>query len=334
MGRDGGGVDNRGTITSLSDDTITDNSAGGGGGGVANAGTITDVEHDRISHNWAAAGSGGGVFNFGGRIARFVNDTVVGNRAPQGGGGIFNLAGSIAVLRHCTISDNHVTHNLSGGGLSNRFGTVDMDTDTISHNTATAGFAASGGGIDNSGNSAKLTLTDSVVSDNVARGTGGGLANAGTAVFVIRSTKIVHNTVTSPEGPAVGGGIDNAARMSLADSTVRENEARAPIGRAVGAGIYNVDSLTVTGTSITGNLVDGRTGEAEGGGLYVDEDAKKTALASSTVTGNRAAGAHPHGAGIFFAGGAPVKLVKTVVASNTPEDCYPPGSITGCSTTS
>lgn len=95
---------------------------------------------------------------------------------------------------YCTISDNAVTHNLSGGGLANRFGTVNMSNDTISRNTAAGGFAACGGGVDNSGNSAKLTLTDSVVSDNVARGTGGGLANAGAAVFVIRSTEVTRNT--------------------------------------------------------------------------------------------------------------------------------------------
>lgn len=332
-GRDGAGVENKGTITSLTDDTIRGNSSSGGGGGVDNVGKITDFTHDTISNNHAA-GLGGGVLNVGGRITSFTDDTVAGNTAAQGGAGIANLAGFIDTLRHCTVSHNHVTKNLSGGGIFNRFGTMAMSDDTISHNTADAGFAAGGGGIDNSGSAAKLTLTDSVVSHNVARGTGGGIDNDGTAVSEIRATKVIDNTVTSPRGPAVGGGIYNGARMSLADSTVRHNQARTQSGRAVAAGIYNLGVLSVTHTGITGNVVDSQGGEAEGGGLYVDEGSHKTRLENSTVTNNRALGAHPHGAGIFFAGGAPVVLANSVVATNVPENCYPAATVGGCSATS
>jgi hypothetical protein len=98
----------------------------------------------------------------------------------------------------------------------------------------------------------------------------------------------------------------------------------------VGAGVYNADSLRVSRTSISANVVTDPRGAAEGGGVYVDDGSKKTALAGSTVTGNRVAGAHAHGGGIFFAGGAPVTLTGTVVTGNSPDDCFPPGRIAGC----
>jgi hypothetical protein len=206
-----------------------------------------------------------------------------------------------------------------------------MSNDLVTRNAATNGPAASGGGIDNSG---KLTLTDSVLSYNVARGVGGGLQNEEQAappfVVVVRRTKVIYNTVTSPAGPATGGGIYNAGVMSLTDSSVRKNNADAQTGRAVGAGIYNADSLSLSGTSITNNLVRDQGGEAEGGGLYVDEGSKRTALDGSTITYNTAAGPHAHGGGIFFAGGAPVRLTNSVVARNVPDNCFPPGSVVGC----
>jgi hypothetical protein len=48
-------------------------------------------------------------------------------------------------------------------------------------------------------------------------------------------------------------------------------------------------------------------------------------LNHSQVTGNTAA----HGGGIFNFGGT-VTLAKTSVTGNNPDNCEPPGSITGC----
>jgi hypothetical protein len=48
-------------------------------------------------------------------------------------------------------------------------------------------------------------------------------------------------------------------------------------------------------------------------------------LNHSEVTGNRAA----HGGGIFNNGGT-VTLSRTTITSNTPNNCEPPGTITGC----
>ncbi len=321
----GGGIDNEGTISSLSNDTIRGNSAGFGGG-VFNNGTITKFSDDSLLAN--RAGNGGAVASLQ-TISTFTNDKVVGNSAGIGGG--ITNGGLISRLSHSTISDNRLTSNGAGGGIANAFGRLNMSDDIVVRNAATAGPQASGGGIDNTG---KLTLVGSLVKDNVARGVGGGIRNEEQQdpqfSVLVRSTKVVHNTVTSSRGPATGGGIFNAGALTIAGSTVRDNIARASTGRAVGAGIYNAHDLTVTQTLITGNVVSDRGGEAEGGGLYVDEGSKRSALTRARVIGNIAIGAQSHGGGIFFAGGAPVRLISSTVQGNRPENCYPRGTVVGC----
>ena len=156
----------------------------------------------------AAPGSGGGVANLG-TITTFDYDTVSGNTGGAGAGIL--SGGTITALDYSTISHNQLTANGAGGGVANNFGTIHMSNDTVSDNTATAGPQASGGGIDNSG---LLTLDSSSVTGNVATGVGGGLRNEEQAddsfVFVVTTTLVKGNTVTSPAGPATGGGVYNA----------------------------------------------------------------------------------------------------------------------------
>ena len=332
-GSQGGAILNEGAIDALNNDSFSSNSAALGAA-VANIGTIASLSNDTFSANTAS--NGGGLANIG-TITNLTNDTFSGNTA--GIGGAITNGGSIANLRTSTISGNRLIGNGAGGGIANgagggianNFGRINMSSDIISGNTATNGPLASGGGIESSGT---LTMTRCIVEDNVATGVGGGIKNEAQAdprfVFTVRSSAIVHNTVTSPTGPATGGAVYNEGEISLSGSTVLGNEANAPVGRAVGAGIYNDGSLSVTSTSVGVNTVIDRSGKAEGGGLYVDEGSKRTALDTSTIGGNRAKGANPNGGGIFFAGGAKVVLMNSVITRNAPQNCYPTGSVPGC----
>ena len=49
-------------------------------------------------------------------------------------------------------------------------------------------------------------------------------------------------------------------------------------------------------------------------------------LTLSQVTGNTAG----QGGGIFAVPGSPITLKLTLIARNTPDNCAPPGSVTGC----
>jgi hypothetical protein len=93
---------------------------------------------------------------------------------------------------------------------------------------------------------------------------------------------------------ALGGGIrSTGARrelLSFADSTISGNRAGAR-----GGGVDNQGPLDASGTRITGNRAAGG-----GGGIYDDGPE-----ATATLTGSSPAG-------------------------NKPDNCEPPGSITGC----
>ena len=135
MDGSGGGVYNDAIIT-LSNSTVSDNTAGygggirndipgsmtisystiignnariGNGGGVISDGTL-NVDHSSILSN-ASAFQGGGLRSFGGTVT-VVDTTLSGNHAYQGGGvSIFNSSGA---LTNCTIGGNNASDDTAG----------------------------------------------------------------------------------------------------------------------------------------------------------------------------------------------------------------------------
>ena len=91
-----------------------------------------------------------------------------------------------------------------------------------------------------------------------------------------------------------------------------------------GGGIISSPGGTTTSLSLADSTVSGNRAGARGGGVY-----NQGALAASgtRITRNRAAGG---GGGIYDDGTeATVTLTKSSLARNKPDNCEPPGSITG-----
>jgi hypothetical protein len=150
------------TISGL---TITDG-VGENGGGISNNGKLT-LTDDTISGNSALGGGGGGIDNEGYGTLTITDSTISDNFAHLGGGGIANTG--TMTIANSTISGN-VTLLSTGGGIGNS-DTLTIVNSTISGNTANDG---NGGGIDNS---SSLTMADDTVAGNTAAGSGGGIAN-------------------------------------------------------------------------------------------------------------------------------------------------------------
>jgi hypothetical protein len=172
---------------------------------------------------------------------------------------------------------------------------------TISDNRAVAGPGeyANGGGIVDAG-SATLTLTNSAVVGNLCLGGDGA---SGT-----------HSEV----GSALGGGIDNEAKLYITDSTIADNRAVAGNGgqngttteqqirvdSALGGGIKNGrgSTLTLVDSTICGNVAQagvnnaGVGGTALGGGI-LDESATVN-IKGTVFAGNRAIGGNGGAAGV------------------------------------
>ncbi len=171
---------------SLSGLTVT------GGGGTADGGgglrnltkanlTLTDCT---LSGNTASQ-NGGGLLNVAGANLTLTDCTVSGNTASQSGGGLLNVAGANLTLTHCAVGGNTAGQN--GSGLAN-YGAATLTDCTVSGNTA----GSAGAGVFSSGGTLMVTnstITGSttgiqVMSDGSATISGGAVSGDGTGILV------------------------------------------------------------------------------------------------------------------------------------------------------
>ncbi|MDB5076917.1 MAG: hypothetical protein JWO42_3096, partial [Chloroflexi bacterium] len=175
-GNNGGGIYNAGGTLTVSNSTLSGNSATFGGG-INNAGTLT-VSNSTLGGN--SAPSGGGILNFG---SLTVSNSTLGGNSATHGGGILNF-GSLTV---CNIT--HIGNSDEYGGGINNFGTLTVSNSTLSGNSA----RSYGGGIVNTHGT--LTVSNSTLSGNSAL-SGGSIYN--------RSTLTVHSSILANNSCAGG----------------------------------------------------------------------------------------------------------------------------------
>jgi predicted outer membrane repeat protein len=227
---------------------------------------------------------------------------------PRGeGGGIFIATGGTL-----TISESAITGNTAagqrGGGIANR-GMLTISQSQISGNTA----QGSGGGIFNS---RRLRIDTSSISGNHSLRSGGG-------IYTTDRLSVARSLITDNTAEAAGGGIFNdgavgdAGVVELRQVMLRNNAAR-----RAGGGLYNHEggALAVSQSTLAENQAGGR-----GGGLYADSD---STIATAGVTLTESMLSHnqtgDRGGGLYRASG-PLRLVRTVVRDNQPDDCAPSG---------
>ncbi len=224
----GGGIYSNYTLT-LTNSTVSGNSAYYGGGIAGNYATLTN---STVSDN--SATYGGGIYSYG--TLTLTDSTVSGNS----GGGIYSGHGTLTVS-NSTVSGNTATTN--GGGIASEWGTLTLTSSTVSGNSASYG-----GGIYSSGGS--LTVSNSTVSANTAS-TGGGIASEW-GTLTLTSSTVSANTAGG------GGGIYSSGGTStLTNSTVSGNTAATN-----GGGIYSSGASTLTNSTVSGNSA------VDGGGIY------------------------------------------------------------------
>src|SRR6266851_3267437 len=240
--------------------------------------------------------------------------TVTGGHTGGFGGGIFNLEGTLT-LDHSKVTGNAsegAMMSAGGGGIaSGTLGTGPLGTTSLNFSQVTGNTTAAGGGGIGSGTggmggngSSMLTVNFSQVDGNTSGGgplTGaGGIANGGTAI--INASQVNGNTAPG----AYGGGILNHGAMTINLSQVDSNTtpAKSSGSQGGGGGIANLNITPLTGVPDSGILT----------------------VNLSQVPGNSAA----DGGGIYASSGSPVALKLTLVARNVPGNCFPLGSIPGC----
>jgi hypothetical protein len=275
----GGGINNEGIVT-LTNCTISGNSATSSGGGLFNVGTAT-LTDCTISGNSAQSG-GGGVNNGG--TAYLTNCTISQNSAPDAGG-VENT--STAYITNCTISGNSAQND--GGGMET-LGTATLTDCTLKGNTALFG----GGLYDGFGTT---KLTGCTVSSNTAF-TGGGMFNTADGSIIVDGGTISANTASGNTGS--GGGIFNDGSLSVSDGQIDANHSTVFFG----GGLENFNGMAIlTGCTFSGNTAtDGGGASNFGGSLTAN---------GCTFIGNSAS----YGGAVFT--NSTAMLTNCTIAGNT-----------------
>ena len=249
---DGGGIDRvlhvdpacAGIVVNISGITVRNGAAPDSadsnevnGGGIFNCGTLILSDSVITGNKASNVGLGGGIFNKGTLSGRSV--AVNANTQAFMGGGIYN-AGTL-MFTNSTIDGNATAYaNSSGGGIGNE-GTASLFDVTVSNNTA----RGSGGGITNGG-SGYLRLVDSTVSGNTALNDyGGGIANQSVL-------DVTNSTISGNSARTTGGGVWNNNLMSMANVTVANNQVS--IGPGGGIYLYNPGILDIENTLLANNI--------------------------------------------------------------------------------
>jgi len=166
--------------------------------------------------------NGGGLYVLNGR-AQVIESVIEGNRAEVGGG-IFNGQGQV-IIRDSLIWNNSAP-NGSGGGVNNIGINAVL---TIERSVLTSNTATSGGALGNSDGT--VTITDSQITSNTAT-SAGGIFNDSFGFVSINGSSLANNSSV-----AYGGAIStNGATMSINLSCVTGNTS------PIGGGIVNLDN--------------------------------------------------------------------------------------------
>jgi hypothetical protein len=189
------------TITGGADPTPHGNPDEGGGGVFTPA--DLSLTNTTITNN-TAVGWGGGFRALG---AATLTNSAVSNNASSNGGGGFWVEGALTVT-NSTISGNHNTGTFGGGGIS-AAGPTSITNSTINGNDAGLTGGIGGGGMAVAGST---SITNSTVTGNSAGGFGGG----GIAISVTGTTTLVYSTVVgnSAPPPANGTNVQGSANQS------------------------------------------------------------------------------------------------------------------------
>ncbi len=155
---DGGGIfSTAGTLT-ITDSTISGNTAARDGGGLHDASTTGQITDSDISDNTATIRGGGFYKARSGVTGRFTSSLISGNLSSTSDGGGIYFRGSQFFLSNSTVSGN--TGSFGGGIRLDQTPNVRINNSTITNNTARGEFGGIGA------TSAPIDLTSTILAGN------------------------------------------------------------------------------------------------------------------------------------------------------------------------
>ncbi|MBN1393309.1 MAG: hypothetical protein JW947_10990, partial [Sedimentisphaerales bacterium] len=190
----GGGMFNNSSSPTLTNCIFSDNSSTNDGGGMLNDFSSPTVTRCTFAGN-SADSHGGGMFNLNNSSPTLTNCMFSGNSAPNGGGGGMYNSSSPALMTGCTFSGNSAGF---GGGMLNNSSSPTITGCSFSENSA-----SHGGGMCNFSGGPKIT--NCTFSENSADYHGGGMSNFSCG------PEITNCTFSGNSAGSNGGGMFNSS---------------------------------------------------------------------------------------------------------------------------
>ena len=233
----------------------------------------------------------------------------VGQATGDGGGLFVNETGGTLTLGDVEIVNGAA---INGGGLFNAGSRVRLFNSTV-RNSVADGTNGSGGGIHSADGT--LVLGNTLVTENVANRSGGGVEIAGGVAFIAGGE--IAGNLAGPDGsasPGNGGGLHTGDGVRL---TVDAGRFTGNTAAAEGGGIWLGGGglvLLRNGTLLSGNTALGDEPQQGGGGLY--NTGSRLSIRGGQILDNSAPGDNGSGGGVLSQA-ALIDLTDTTVARNT-----------------
>jgi predicted outer membrane repeat protein len=256
-----------------SNSQLIGNTAGGSGGAISAEGTVS-VSESTLTGNTATTGNGGAI-SAGDQVTVSAS-TLNGNTATLGSGGAVQASGNVSVSES-NFASNAATAG-SGGAISatGESSTVAVTNSGLRNNTS----GGNGGAISASGPTGEVSVNNSSLGTNTTSGDGGAIA-AGGAVTVSGSSVLVSNSSTSGNGGAISAGGD----VTIVNSGLSSNTASG-IGGAISA-TGATSAVEITNSGLAGNTAGGSGGAISVTGATSAVEVTNSVLAFNTAsTGN------------------------------------------------
>jgi hypothetical protein len=273
----GGGILFSASSGVINNCVIVQNSADAGGGVASSAGSLATVSNCTISENSVTI-IGGGVYSVWGSSMNLINCTIRENTAIKSGGGVGCWLNASITMTDCIVTENSATgvilHEAGyGGGLNAGDGSeITLINCNFENNSAGIG----GGGIMLGG--IPCTITGCVISNNSAGWWAGGLGCEYEGMLLsLKNCVISHNTAEKG-----GGGVACAlgATMTISNCTICDNSGGSTWGGG-GVGCWQ-------GTATVSNSIIWSNTSPKGREISVEDPGSTLTINYSDVAGGQA----------------------------------------------
>lgn len=268
----GGKVNNSGGIYIISGNltlkkcAVTKNESSDGGGGIQFDGENLIVEDSEISGN---IGASGGICVANVLAKTKIKDSNIKNNVARSGGGL-DLAGT-SIIEKCEISGNKAESSIGGSG-------------------------GSGGGLILSIDNKSCIIKKSVISNNTAGESGGGIYINGGTLSLESGAAIRENTA----GENGGGIYINGGEAGLSSCTIKANMAGGNGGAIYASCEYSTTTVNIAKKNDSDDIVIEENNAKRGGAFYGADNARFV-MNAGKVSGNYSTGNTPeHGGGAMF----------------------------------